>query len=78
MFNSLVTPDKFNITPAGILRKPTDAAYIPSPANTLRLGSLANQRPGYKEYSIPDVQRIMVEFWEELVINNPELFTSDD
>jgi hypothetical protein len=78
MENTLVRRDQFNITPKGIVHKPTDAAFIPSPGDprsgTVRLGQLGNQTPNGSEYRAEDVQRMMRELWEEYVANNPESF----
>jgi hypothetical protein len=78
MPSALVTRDQFNITPEGIVHKPTDAAFIPSPGDplsgTTRLGALANQHPSEKMYVREDVQRVMRELWEEYVAGNQNLF----
>jgi hypothetical protein len=45
----LVRRDQFNITPQGIIHKPTDAAFVPSLDDplkgTVRLGQLGNRLP---------------------------------
>jgi hypothetical protein len=38
MENILVRRDQFNITPQGIVHKPTDAAFTPNPGGIHRLG----------------------------------------
>ena len=77
---TLVTRNQFNVTPQGVVHKPTDAAFIPSPddphSGTIRLGQLGNQHPNGREYRAEDVQRIMRELWEEFVASNPEMFKS--
>ena len=67
----LVRRDQFNISPHGIVHKPTDAAFTPNPGDpysgTIRLGTLGNQEPDGTGYSADDVQRIMRELWAEYV-----------
>ena len=80
MVTKLVTRNQFNITPNGIVHKPTDAAFIPSAGDplsgTMRLGQLVNQHPNGDEYPIEDVQRILRELWEEYVTHNAESLRS--
>ena len=78
MKSKLVRRDQFNITPQGIVHKPTDAAFTPYPGDplsgTTRLGTLGNQQPNGNGYSAHDVQRIMRELWAEYVVTaNPEM-----
>jgi hypothetical protein len=72
---TLVTRNQFNVTPQGVVHKPTEAAFIPSPGDplsgTMRLGQLG------REYRAEDVQRIMRELWEEFVASNPEMFNTN-
>jgi hypothetical protein len=76
----LVRRDQFNISPQGIVHKPTDAAFIPYPgapyAGITRMGQLCNQHPTGMTFSSDDVQRIMQELWVEYVQANPGLFHS--
>ena len=78
---TLVTRNQFNVTPQGVVHKPTEAAFIPSPggplSGTMRLGQLVNQQPNGREYRAEDVQRIMRELWEEFVASNPEMFNTN-
>jgi len=78
MANMLVRRDQFNITPQGIVHKPTDAAFIPSPGDprsgTMRPGQLGSRLSNGTEYSREDVQRMMRELWEEYVASNPDTF----
>ena len=78
---TLVTRNQFNVTPQGVVHKPTEAAFIPSPGDpfsgTMRLGRLVNQQPNGREYRAGDVQRIMRELWEEFVAGNPEMFNTN-
>jgi hypothetical protein len=79
MKSNLVTRNQFNISPQGIVHKPTDAVFTPCPGNplagTMRLGTLGNQQPNGNGYSADDVQRIMRELWAEYVATaNWEMF----
>ena len=78
---TLVTRNQFNVTPQGVVHKPTEAAFIPSPGDplsgTMRLGQLVNQQPNGREYRAEDVQRIMRELWEEFVASNSEMFNTN-
>ena len=60
MANVLVRRDQFNITPQGIVHKPTDAALTPYPgqpySGITRLGQLANN-PNGNSFRSEDVQR---------------------
>ena len=80
MANILVRRDQFNITPQGIVHKPTDAAFTPYPGDpysgTTRLGQLGNKHPNVNSFRPDDVQRIMWELWTEYVIGNPQLFNT--
>src|SRR6476620_12754328 len=80
MANTLVRRDQFNITPQGILHKPTEAAFTPSPGNPhsgiTRLGQLGNNNPSGPSFSPEDVQRVMSELWAEYVMDNPQSFTT--
>jgi len=76
MAKTLVTRNQFNVTPDGVVHKPTDAAFVPNTSDpllgTIRLGQLGNQHPSGREYPVEDVLRIMGELWEEFAANNPE------
>lgn len=78
MESTLVRRDQFNISPHGIIHKPTDAAFIPRQGDpfsgTERLGQLRNQHPNGGGYNVDDVQRMMRELWAEYVAANPQLF----
>ena len=80
MANILVRSDQLNITPKGIVHKPTDAAFTPNPGDPYsgitRLGQLGNKHPNANSFSPDDVQRIMWELWTEYVIGNPQLFNT--
>jgi hypothetical protein len=76
----LVRRDQFNISPQGIVHKPTDAAFIPYPgasyAGITRMGQLGNEHPMGVTFSADDVQRIMQELWVEYVQANQGLFNA--
>jgi hypothetical protein len=75
MANILVRRDQFNITPQGIVHKPTDAAFTPYPGDPYsgitRLGQLGGKHPNGNSFRSEDVQRMMWELWVEYVISNP-------
>jgi hypothetical protein len=79
--NNLVRRDQFNITPQGIVHKPTEAAFTPYPDNPFsgitRLGRLGNQHPNGIGFQPEDVQRMMRDLWVEYVISN-QLFKAAD
>jgi hypothetical protein len=78
MADILVRRDQFNITPEGIVNKPTDAAFIPSPGDplkrTLRLGSLGAALPNGDKFRARAVNRMMRDLWKEYVKANQALF----
>jgi len=78
MESTLVRRDQFNITPQGIIHKPTGAAFTPYPdapyAGITRMGQLSNKHPNGIGFRADDVQRMMRELWIEYVIGNPKLF----
>jgi len=78
MESTLVRRDQFNISPAGIVHKPTEAAFTPYPGDphsgTMRLGTLGNGQPNGKGYRPEDVQRLMRELWAEYVVANAQTF----
>ena len=80
MVNELVTRNQSNVTPDGVVHKPTDAAFIPNPSDpssgTVRLGQLANAHPTGREYPVEDVLRVMGELWAEFRASNPDRFNS--
>jgi hypothetical protein len=78
MERKLVRRDQFNITPQGIVHKPTDAAFTPNPGDPFtgieRLGQLRNQAPDGSSFDVENVQSMMRELWAEYVASNPRLF----
>ena len=78
MENTLVRRDQFNVTPQGIVHKPTDAEFTPSPGDPFLgiecLGQLRNKHPDESGFRTEDVQRMMRELWAEYVAGNPHLF----
>jgi hypothetical protein len=79
MADILVRRDQFNITPRGIVHKPTDAAFTPYPGDPYsgirrpgQLGSAHfNNGNGFRP---EDVQRMMRELWTQYVTDNRQLF----
>lgn len=78
VMNILVRRDQFNITPQGIVHKPTDAAFTPYPndpfSGITRLGQLGSKHPNGIGFRSEDVQRIMRDLWVEYVVSNPQRF----
>ena len=72
--NILVRRDQFNITPHGIIHKPTDAAFTPHPGDPhsgeMRNGRLGNALPNMASYNPEEVWRMMRELWTEYVARN--------
>jgi hypothetical protein len=78
MENSLVRRDQFNISPQGIVHKPTDAAFTPyvgDPYSGMwRLGQLGQRLASGNHYDPKHVRRIMSELWVEYVSANSAIF----
>jgi hypothetical protein len=78
MKSSLVRRDQFNISPQGIVHKPTDAAFTPYAGDpnsgTWRLGQLGQQLASGNHYDPKHVRRIMTELWVEYVSANSAIF----
>jgi len=76
MASTFVTRDQFNVTPQGVVHKPTEAGFIPHSGDphsgTVRLGQLLNQLPNGGQYPTEHVQRMMRELWTEFVAKNLE------
>jgi len=53
---TLVTRNQFNVTPQGVVHKPTEAAFIPSPGDpllgTMRLGQLKRDEFSLNRFGI--------------------------
>lgn len=77
MANILVRRDQFNISPQGIVHKPTDAAFTPYPGDPCsgitRMGQLGSKHPNGNSFRPEDVQRMMWDLWVEYVISNPRV-----
>ena len=78
MASILVRRDQFNITPQGIIHKPTDAFFAPHPGNpysgSIRLGQLENVVPVGDQYDPDQVKKMMMQLWTEYVAANSALF----
>ena len=81
MESLLVRRDQFNISPQGIVHKPTDAAFTPDPGDPNsgieRLGQLRHQGPDGSCFDANSVRRMMHELWADYVAKNPNLFRRD-
>jgi len=82
MGNILVKRDQFNITPHGIVHKPTDASFTPYPGEAYRgitrIGQLGNRHPNGPGFKPDDVQQMMRQLWTEYVVSNPKLFNATE
>jgi hypothetical protein len=78
MENTLVRRDQFNVSPQGIVHKPTDAAFTPDPGDPYsgidRMGRLGSETSNGSEFRSDDVLRMMRELWAEYVASNLQLF----
>ena len=78
MASILIRRDQFNITPEGIVHKPTDSHFAPHPGDpysgSMRLGQLGNVVPVGERYDPDQVKRIMMQLWTEYVTANSNLF----
>jgi hypothetical protein len=75
--SKLVRRDQFNITPQGIIHKPTDAAFTPHPGDPFsgieHPGQLYNT--GHNGgFDAEQVRKLMRQLWAEYVASNPRLF----
>jgi len=79
MTSILVTRNQFNITPQGIIHKPTDAYFAPHPGDpysgSIRLGKLGNVVPVGDRYDPDQVKKMMMQYWTEFVAANSGLFS---
>lgn len=77
MVSILVRRDQFNITPQGIVHKPTDSHFTPHPgdprAGRIHLGQLGAVPLG-ERYDPDQVKKMMMELWNEYVAANSNLF----
>jgi hypothetical protein len=78
MASILVRRDQFNITPQGIIHKPTDACFAPHPSDpysgSIRPGQLGNADPIGNRYDPDQVKKMMMQLWTEFVAANSDLF----
>jgi len=67
----LVRRDQFNITPDGILHKPTDACFVPNRTNRrtgiFRRGNLGAPRATGDAYDADEVEKVMLHLWAEYI-----------
>jgi hypothetical protein len=78
MEHSLVRRDQFNISPDGIVHKPTDASFTPNLSDpfsgTVRLGQLRSTPRHGGGFRPDDVRRNMRELWVDYVATHRGLF----
>jgi hypothetical protein len=77
-----VRRDQFEISPRGIIHKPTGASFIPDPSEPgwghLDPGQLGNVLPNGDDYEPQEVDAMMQQLWVEYVAANPNLFKMPD
>jgi hypothetical protein len=78
MASILVRRDQFNITPQGIIHKPTDSHFAPHAGDpysgSIRLGQAGNVVPVGEGYDPDQVKSMMMQLWTEYVTANSNLF----
>jgi hypothetical protein len=78
MASILVRRDQFNITPQGIIHKPTDSHFAPHAGDpysgSIRLGQPGNVVPVGEGYDPDQVKSMMMQLWTEYVTANSNLF----
>jgi hypothetical protein len=78
MASILVRRDQFNITPQGIIHKPTDSHFAPHVgdpyAGSIGLGQLRNVGRVGERYDPDQVKKMMMQLWTEYVAANSDLF----
>jgi hypothetical protein len=74
----LIRRDQFNITPEGIVHKPTDSHFAPRAGDpstgSIRLGQVGNVVPVGERYDPVQLKKIMIQLWTEYVTANSNLF----
>lgn len=77
MASILIRRDQFNITPNGIVHKPTDSHFTPHPGDPrsgrIHIGQLGVVPLG-ERYDPDQVKKMMMELWNEYVATNSNLF----
>ena len=77
MASILVRRDQFNITPQGIVHKPTDSHFAPHLGDPysgrIHLGQLGVVPLG-EQYDPEQVKKMMMQLWTEYVTANSNLF----
>lgn len=70
----LVKRDQFDITPQGIVHKPTNTYFAPHVGDpysgSIHLGQLANAVPVSEHYDLDEVKKMMMQLWAEYVAVN--------
>ncbi len=80
MASILIRRDQFNITPQGIVHKPTDSHFAPHAGDpytgNIHLGQVGNVVPAGERFDSVQLKRMMMQLWTEYVTANPNLFPS--
>ena len=73
----LVRRDQFNITPQGIVHKPTNTYFAPRVGDpysgSVHLGQLGHVVPIGERYDLDQVKKMMMQLWTEYVAANSNL-----
>ena len=78
MLRASVKRNQFDVSQDGIVHKPTNATFVPDPADvtsgTIRVGRLSSQQPNDGGFKPDDVCRLMNELWAEYIASHPDGF----
>jgi hypothetical protein len=82
MASTPVQRDQFEVSPKGIIHKPTGATYTPHAgapySGNMNLGQIRNVLTNGEDYRALEVQTMMEQLWAEYVDANPRLFEVHD
>ena len=77
MASILIRRDQFNITPQGIVHKPTDSRFAPHAddpySGSIRIGQVGNVVPVGERYDSVQLKKMMMQLWTEYVAENSNL-----
>lgn len=78
MTSILIRRDQFNITPQGIVHKPTDSHFTPHAGDpytgSIRLGQAGVILPIGERYDAVQLRKMMMQLWTQYVTANSNLF----
>jgi hypothetical protein len=78
MASILIRRDEFNITPQGIVHKPTDSHFAPHAndpySGSIRIGQVGNVVPVGERYDSVQLKKMMMQLWTEYVAEKLNLF----